>query len=141
MAAVAMTTVIAVGAGVSADPSGAKNSFTFPASCSNGGEATDFVAIVNSGNGQGQGTENNPRGQANFSPAHMAGSNLIFHPTQFELTFTFTPGDGSGPFTFDQTATMKNAKTESSCTIDYTTPPDQDGNTFGLQGTVLGFFT
>ena len=65
-----------------ADPSGSKNSFSFPASCSTGQNVQDLQAVVNSGNGHGQGTQNNPKGQANFSPAHVAGSNQIFHPTK-----------------------------------------------------------
>src|SRR5947209_12685066 len=64
----------------SADPAGSKNSFSFPASCSNGVTVQDLQVVVNSANGQGSGTQNNPKGQAVFTPAHVVGSNLVFHP-------------------------------------------------------------
>jgi hypothetical protein len=78
--------------------------------------------VVNNANGQGQGTNNNPKGQANWSPAHVTGSNWE-------------------PETFHDSQVKPNGKTSSSCTIDYTAPPDDAGNTFGLKGTVLGYFT
>jgi hypothetical protein len=140
-AASTLTVGAALTCGVAvADPSGAKNQFSFPASCTNGSTVQDLQFVVNSANGQGQGTNNNPKGQANWSPAHVAGSNQIFHPTDFNLDFTFTPANGE-PETFHDSQVKPNGKTSSSCTIDYTAPPDAAGNTFGLKGTVLGYFT
>ena len=43
--------------------------------------------MVNSANGQGAGTQNGT--QAMFTPALVIGANQVFHPTLFDLTFTF----------------------------------------------------
>jgi hypothetical protein len=136
--------IVAVAAAVpgsaSAAPTGAKNAFSFPATCTQGTSVRDLQFVVNNANGQGKGTQNNPKGQATFAPAHVVGTHEVFHPTKFDLTFTFTPANGPAQ-TFQQTATRKHARTPVECTIDYTTPPDPQGNTFGLSGTVWGFFT
>jgi len=124
-----------------ADPSGAKNSLTFPVTCSTGETVQDISVVVNSANGHGSGTENNPKGQANFTPGHVVGTNQVFHPTRFDLDFTFTvPGVGVvGSFT--DTVTMRNAKTPTRCTIDATVQADTEGDLLTLSGTVWGFFT
>jgi hypothetical protein len=141
--AAAAAGVLAVSAGLmampaSADPTGAKNSFTFPAFCD--GSAVPLSFTVNNANGNGSGTMNNPKGQANFSPAHVAGSNQVFHPSVFDLTFTFTPV-GAPSQSFTDTSVKPNGKVTATCAIDYTTPPDPDGNTISLVGTVGGYFT
>ncbi len=140
-AGLAVAVLLLGASSAAADPSGSKKSFTFPASCSNGGQASDLQVVVNNANGQGQGTGNNPKGQATFAPAHVTGSNLIFHPTKFNLTFTFAPGDGSGPYVDTLTASKPNGNTSTSCSIDFTTPPAPNGDTFSLKGTVLGFLS
>src|SRR5205807_2824662 len=73
-----------------AAPTGAKNAFTGQADC---GPAGQFTFVVNSANGQGRGTQNNGN-QAEFTPAHLIETHQVFHPTQFDLTFTFTPKSG-----------------------------------------------
>ena len=130
--------VVVVGP-ASADPTNAKNSMTIPARCSNGTTVQDLQAVVNNANGQGRGTNNNPKGQALFAPAHIVGSNAIFHPTIFDLTFTFTPVEGS-PQSFDNTAARKNPRAPVNCSIDFSTT-DEQGNTFSIDGTVRGYFT
>ena len=123
----------------SADPTKAKNSTTFPASCTDGTTVQDLQAVVNNANGKGQGTQNNPKGQALFAPAHIVGSNAVFHPTIFDLTFTFTAPDGSQQ-SYHDTAARKNPRAPVSCSIDYSAN-DQQGNTFSIKGTVDGYFT
>jgi hypothetical protein len=116
-----------------ADPTGSKNNFSFPASCS--GSIVNFV--VNSANGQGAGAQNN--NTAPFAPAHVVGSNQIFHPTVFNLTFSFTPA-GEPTQSFLNTNAMLHPKTPVSCEIDFS-QTDNQGNTFALNGTVWGFFS
>ncbi|HWC86980.1 MAG TPA: hypothetical protein VG388_10595 [Solirubrobacteraceae bacterium] len=135
LAVIAVTAAAAVAA-----PTGAKNSFRFPATCTDGTSVRSLEFVVNSANGNGKGTQNNPRGQAIFAPAHVVGSHEIYHPTKFDLTFTFTPAGGS-PQSFTNTASRKRARTPVMCTVDYTTPPDAQGNTFGLSGTVWGWIS
>jgi hypothetical protein len=116
-----------------ADPTGSKNSLTFPASCN----GTTVLLVVNSANGQGSGAQNNTT--APFAPAHVVDSNEVFHPTAFDLTFSFTPAGGS-TFSFPDTSTMKNAKTPVTCKIDFS-QTDSQGNTFAIAGTAAGFFS
>jgi hypothetical protein len=122
-----------VAAVATADPTNPKNSFSFPATCN--GVTVDFV--VNSANGQGAGSQNNDT--APFAPAHVVGSNEVFHPTAFDLTFSFTPAGGPTE-SFLNTDAMRNAKTPVTCTIDYS-QTDADGNTFAIDGTAWGFFS
>jgi hypothetical protein len=116
-----------------ADPGGSKNSLTFPVSCN--GVPVTFV--VNSANGQGSGSQNQTT--APFAPAHVVGSNAIFHPTAFNLTFSFTPAGGP-TFSSLDTATMRNPRTPVTCTINFS-QTDTAGNTFALNGTASGYFT
>ena len=79
-AAIAATAVgaLALAPGALADPVNAKNSLVIPASCDNG---KSYQVAVN-GNGE-------------FTPAHDLGSTSVFVPQAFDLTFEFTPTDGS----------------------------------------------
>ena len=130
LAAASVLVVAAIAVPVaSADPTGSKNALVFPATCN----GTPYMLVHNSANGQGSGQQN--QNTAPFSPVLVVGSNAVFHPTMFDLTFTFT-FDGMTQ-SFLNTNAMKNPKTPVMCTIDYTTP---DGS-FGLSGTVWGFFT
>ena len=141
--AVGVAAALLVGGSVtaSAAPTGAKNSFTFPTSCTDGQTVEQVMIVVNSANGQGQGTNNNPKGQATFTPGHIVGTNKLLHPTAFNLTFTFTPAQGPSQ-SFTQTSARSHGPASPvTCTIDYTTPPDSQGNTFGLSGTVQGYIT
>jgi hypothetical protein len=117
-----------------ADPTGSKNSLTFPADC----DGQTVQLVVNSANGQGAGSQSNDT--APFAPAHVVGSNAIFHPTVFDLTFTFTPSGGPSQ-SFTDTDAKNNPKTPVTCAINYTFPPDSEGNVFSLNGTVQGFFS
>jgi hypothetical protein len=76
---------------------------------------------VNSANGQGKGAQD--QDTAPFAPAHVLGTNQVFHPTKFDLTFTSTSGGQT--FSFVDTDTKRNAKTPTECSIDYSiTDPD-----------------
>jgi hypothetical protein len=139
LAGLAVVALAVAASPASADPTNSKNSITFPASCTDGTTVRDLQVVVNNANGQGQGTQNNPKGQALFAPAHVVGSNEVFHPTIFDLTFTFTPAQGS-PQSFQDTASRKNPRAPVSCSVDFSTT-DQQGNTFSFRGTVRGYFT
>jgi hypothetical protein len=114
-----------------ADPSGSRNSLTFPANCN----GSTVMLVVNSSNGQGSGSQN--QNTAPFSPAHVVGSNAIFHPTVFDLQFTFTFG-GETMSSLDTNA-MQNPKTPVACTINFSAVVDPAGDTLSLNGTVWGW--
>jgi len=116
-------------------PTGAKNAFMGTADCGADGQ---FTFVVNNANGRGQGTENNGN-QAAFAPAHLIETHQVFHPTQFDLTFTFTPVDGS-PQSFPDTASRPNQTGNTACTISGA-QTDPAGNTFSLSGTVTGWIS
>ncbi len=117
-----------------AAPTGAKNAFFLTAIC----DGRPVNVVVNSANGRGSGTMNNPKGQANFAPAHVVGSTQVFLPTSFNITFSFTTPDGQ-TFTQVQNISKQNvSKGTTTCSIDITeTSPD---GTFSLKGTVTGRF-
>ena len=127
-------TALVLAAGASADPTGSKNSFNGIATCTNG---VSGPFVVNSANGQGSGAQNN--NTAEWTPAHIVGSNLIFHPAVFDLTFTFTPAGGT-PQSFTNTDAHPNALAPVTCTISGS-QKDQAGDTFSLSGTVSGWFS
>jgi hypothetical protein len=133
-AALAALTVGAAAGTAGAAPTGAKNAFVFPATCN--GRAVTLV--VNSANGQGQGTQNNTKGQGNFAPAHVAGSNQVFLPLSLDLQFTFTTPDGQS-FTFPLLASHGSRSGTTTCEINYT-QTDPQGGTFSIVGTATGRF-
>src|SRR5579871_1274000 len=103
---VAVVVVLVVAASASADPTGSKNATTFMASCDNG---LTVPVVVNNANGQGAGTNN--RGiQAEWAPAHVIGSSLVFHPAAFDLEFSFFDAGSGQTFTQYQVATRKNGQ-------------------------------
>ncbi len=118
-----------------ADPDGAKNAFSGTANC---GGAGSYQFVVNSANGQGAGTNNNGN-QAEWTPAHLSPGNGVFHPTVFNLTFTFTPSGGS-PQSFTNTDSRKNQTGNVTCSISGT-QTDAAGDTFSLTGTVTGWIS
>lgn len=118
----------------SADPTGAKGAFPGTANCAAAGS---FQFVVNNANGQGSGTNNNPKGQATFAPAHLSPGNGVFHPTNFDLTFTFTPADGSPPQSFTDTAQRTNQTGDVTCTLSGS-QTDPAGDVISLSGTVVG---
>src|SRR5215216_6051083 len=66
----------ALAQGAAADPSGAKNSLTFPADC--GGQTVQFTV----------------NGNGDFTPGHVVGSTAVFVLQAFDITFEFTPTGG-----------------------------------------------
>jgi hypothetical protein len=106
----------------SADPVGAKNSLTIPATCDNG----QSVTVVVNGNGE-------------FTPAHVLGSTAVFIPQAFDLTFEFTPTGGTTETETD-TASKPNVHGDLvTCSFDVT--QSFPFGTLHLFGTATGFFT
>ena len=121
-------------AAASADPTGSKNAFTATATCDNG---MTVPIVVNNANGQGAGTQNGI--QAEWAPAHVVGSTAVFHPTVFDLTFTFTPAGGT-PESFVQQDSRQVGKTQVKCSL-YGSQSDPAGDTFVLTGNVSGWLS
>jgi hypothetical protein len=121
-------------AAASADPTKPKNAFSGTAMCTNG---VSGPFVVNSANGQGSGAQNN--NTAEWTPAHITNSNLVFHPAVFDLTFSFTPAGGPTQ-SFTNTDARPHAPAPVICTISGS-QTDQAGDTFSLQGTVAGWFS
>jgi hypothetical protein len=132
IAIVAGSTVLASPA--LADPIGAKNAFAFDATCG----ARTIQIVVNSANGRGQGAQDQTT--AEFAPGLVVGTNEVLHPTAFDLTFTFTPADGSTPQSFTDTSSRKNQSGDVTCQIDASQTDDQ-GNTFSIVGSVTGWIS
>ena len=104
------------------------------------GQAGSFPFVVNNANGQGQGAQNNGANQAEWAPAHLlGGTNEIFHPTAFDLTFTFTPAHGPSQ-SFTNTDVRKNQTGDTTCQITGS-QTDREGNTFSLSGSVTGWIS
>jgi hypothetical protein len=122
-------------AAASADPTGSKNAFTATATCSNG---LTVPIVVNNANGQGAGTEKNTT--AEWAPAHVVGSTAVFHPTVFDLTFTFTPAGGGTSESFVQQDTRLADQTQITCSL-YGSQSDPAGDTFVLTGSVSGWLS
>jgi hypothetical protein len=94
---------------------------------------------VNNANGQGSGTNN--RGiQAEWAPAHVVGSNLIFHPASFDLQFSFYEAATGQTFTDSEVAARTNGAIATTCEISGT-QSDPAGDTFTIDGTVGGWFS
>jgi hypothetical protein len=133
MVAVAGSALVAMtAASAGAAPTGAKNAFQFTATCN----AQEVPIVVNNANGQGP--QSPDKMQATFAPAHIVGTNQVFHPTQFDLTFSFTVGTETQSFT--NTASRPNKAAPVSCSID-TTQTAPDGSSFSLEGTVAGWIS
>ena len=116
-----------------AAPTNAPNAFFLTATCN----GVPLTLVHNAANGKGQGTMNNPKGQAVFSPAHVVGSNEVLVPTKFDLTFTFTPAGGGPGFSFTNTASKNQSATvECDDVAGSSTIPGQ--GTIDVTGTVWG---
>jgi len=113
-------------------PTNAKNAFSGTAQCDNG---VSYQFVVNSANGQGQGAQNNGQNQGEWAPAHLS-NGKVFHPTAFDLTFTFTPANGSSQ-SFTNTDARKNQTGDVTCNISGS-QTDPQGDTFSLSGDVTG---
>ena len=123
-------------AAASADPTGSKNAFTATATCDNG---MTVPIVVNNANGQGAGTQKDNGSKAEWAPAHVVGGTAVFHPTVFDLTFTFTPVGGS-PETFIQQDSRQTSKTTTTCSLSGS-QSDPAGDTFVLSGSVSGWLS
>jgi hypothetical protein len=133
MMAIAVAALIGLTAvGADAAPTGAKNAFEFTATCN----GQDVPLVVNNANGQGP--QSPDKSQATFAPAHVVGTNEVFHPTQFDLTFSFSFNGQTQSFT--NTASRPNKPAPMQCMID-TTQTAPDGSSFSLQGSVGGWLS
>ena len=102
-----------------ADPSGAKNSFAFTATCD--GQQVDFVV----------------NGNGDFTPGHVVDSTSVF--VLQALAFQFTPPGGP-----TETETFARSKHNPhgelvTCSFDVSEPSPE--GVFRLFGTATGFFT
>jgi hypothetical protein len=118
-----------------AAPTNAKNAFHGTAMCDNG---QSYAFVVNNANGQGQGAQNNGQNQAEWAPAHLS-SGQVFHPTAFDVTFTFTPAEGPSQ-SFTNTDVRKNQTGDVTCNLSGS-QTDAQGNTFSIGGSVTGFIS
>jgi hypothetical protein len=132
VAAGAASVVMAVPA--LAAPTNAPDAVTVTATCN----GMHLTLVHNAANGNGQGTMNNPSGQAVFAPAHVVGSNEVFVPTKLDLTFTFTPAGGGPPVAFVEQA-MKNQSASVECDNVSGSITNPQGTT-EISGTVWGNF-
>jgi ABC-type glycerol-3-phosphate transport system substrate-binding protein len=107
----------------SADPTGAKNSLTFPASCDNG----QTIEVVVNGNGE-------------WTPAHVVGSTAVFVPRAFDTTFEFTPVGGPTETMTDTSAKANQHGDLVTCSFDVT-QVIPDVGTFHFFGSATGVFT
>ncbi len=134
--AAALVAALCLAATASADPTHAKNSFTFWATC---GNRLSAPVVINNANGQGSGTNNHPF-QAQWAPAHVVGSSLVFHPASFDLSFSFFDAASGETFTDSEVATRSNGKISTSCDISGS-QKDPAGDVFSISGTVGGWFS
>jgi hypothetical protein len=123
-----------VGGTASAAPTGSKNAFSGKADC---GTAGSYTFVVNNSNGKGKGAQNNGQNQAEWAPAHLSNGH-IFHPTKFDVTFTFTPTGGQSQ-SFTNTDSRKNQVGNVTCQISGSQSSSQ--GTFALSGSVTGTIT
>jgi hypothetical protein len=123
IAALTVLAAAAVTATATADPIKAKNAAQIQAIC--GGKT---VLVVVNGNGV-------------FTPAHVIGSTSMFIPTAFNLTFTFTPVQGSPMVDVETASKAAPIKDTVTCTIPLQTLFTGPQGTMTIQGTVTGFFT
>jgi hypothetical protein len=64
----------------------------------------------------------------------------VFHPTVFNLTFTFTPAGGGQSQSFQQIDARQTDKSQTTCTLSGS-QSDPAGDTFTLSGTVAGWLS
>ena len=107
-----------------ADPTNAKNAELFTAVC--GGQT---LTVSVNGNGE-------------FTPAHDVNSTRVFVPTAFNITFTFTPSDGSPAESETDTSAKKGpVKNPVTCSLPLQTVFSGPEGTATIEGTVTGFWT
>jgi hypothetical protein len=120
--ALSISATVAFATSAAADPTNAKNSFTFDATCN----GTPVQFVVN--------------GNGDFTPGHVVGSTAVLIPQSFNITFEFTPvGGPTETETF--TASKRNPHGDLvTCSVDVTQTVPGEG-TFHAVGTVTGFLT
>jgi hypothetical protein len=107
--------------GAAADPSGAKNSFAFTATCD-----SQQVGFVVNGNGD-------------FTPGHVVGSTSVFVLQAFAITFQFTPP--GGPTQTETAARYKHNPHGELVTCSFDVTQTAPEGTFRVFGAATGFFT
>jgi hypothetical protein len=116
-----MLLLAALAQGAAADPSGAKNSFAFTATCD--GQQVDFVV----------------NGNGDFTPGHVVDSTSVFVLQALDIAFQFTPPGGPTE-TETFTRSKRNPHGELvTCSFDVSEPSPE--GVFRLLGTATGFFT
>ncbi len=107
------------------DPVRSKNSLAFPATCD--GRDLEFVT-----NGNGA-----------WTPAHVVGTNEVFHPTAFDISGSFTPTGGeTEEFTFQETKKgQRNGRQDDLVTCEFEASGEDEEGEFNVAGTVTGFFS
>ena len=105
--------------GAAADPSGAKNSFAFTATCD--GQQVDLVV----------------NGNGDFTPGHVVDCTSVFVLQALDTTFQFTPPGGPTE-TFARSKRNPHGELVT-CSFDVSEPSPE--GVFRLFGTATGFFT
>jgi hypothetical protein len=113
--------VAALAQGAAADPIGAKNSLTFPATC------------------DGQTVQLAVNGSGDFMPGHVVDSTAVLVVEAFDITFQFTPTGGE-PMSRTAVRSKHNVHGDLvTCSFDFTqTFPE---GTLRIFGTATGYFT
>jgi hypothetical protein len=111
----------ALAQGAAADPIGAKNGLTFPATCD--GQTVQFAV----------------NGNGDFTPGHVVGSTAVFVLQAFDITFQFTPP--GGPTQSETTARSKGNVHGDLVTCSFDVTQTFPEGTVHFFGTATGFFT
>ncbi len=123
-AALVATTTVAAGSAAWGDPVKGRNAFTFPATCD--GRQVEFVVT----------------GQGEWTPAHVIGTNEVFHPTAFDISGSFTPpGGDTEEFEFQATRKGQRRGVQNLVTCSFAVSGTDEEGTFSFEGTVTGFFS
>lgn len=77
-------------------------------------------------------------GNGAFSPGHIAGSNALLIPVSIEITGTFTPDVGD-PEVFEETSERNAPPDADLITCTFEQSGAEEGGTFEIQGTVVGY--
>lgn len=123
-AALVAALTLASGSAAWSDPVKGRNAFTFPATCD--GRQVEFVVT----------------GQGEWTPAHVVGTNEVFHPTAFDISGTFTPpGGDTEEFEFQATRKGQRKGVQDLVTCSFSISGEDEEGEFTFGGTVTGFFS
>ena len=123
--ALVTSTTLASGSAAWSDPVKGRNAVTFPATCD--GRQVVFVLT----------------GGGEWTPAHVVGTNEVFHPTAFDISRTFTP-PGGAPEEFELEATRQGQRKgvqDELVTCSFSISETDEEGTFTAVGTATGFFS